>query len=173
MNNRLVVQSVRLIGGLLLGMTVFCCHGCGNDSSSKSDSPKSSPSKIESERVDKPHVKKTVQKTQKPIIKQPPKPVITQLPPQKPTPKKTFFVQVIVKKVLDAKTAQQIADQLFQLDDNYDVGDFVIRDGATLFFVFEVKDFETFRQKIQFAEIVSTDAKQRKIVIRLRQNKND
>lgn len=76
-------------------------------------------------------------------------------------------VLVIVEGVLDAKTANRVGDELFQLGD-YDLGD-VRRDGeSTLFPVSEVADFETLRKQIRFAEVVSADAEKLEIRLRLK-----
>jgi hypothetical protein len=81
---------------------------------------------------------------------------------------KTFTVLVIVQEKLPEKTAQKIADLLFDLDVNYDVGDFSYEKGYTQFSVSEISDFERFRKQIKFADVVSANPAQKRIVLRLK-----
>ena len=86
--------------------------------------------------------------------------------PPKTVTKKTITVIVVAE--LDDKTADSVADLLFDLGKNVDVGDFVREKGKTRFRVSTATDFEAFRKLIRFATIVSADAEKREIVIRLK-----
>jgi len=82
--------------------------------------------------------------------------------------RKKIALLVVVQGVTDERTAQKIADQLFDLDNSIDVGDVSVKDGNAMIPVSEVADFEAFRQKIRFADIVSADPAKKRIIIKLR-----
>jgi hypothetical protein len=86
---------------------------------------------------------------------------------RKATKRKGITVTVIVRRVLDDDAAEAVADKLVNLDD-IDVDAFTTANGTTRFPVLSVKDFDAFRQKIRFADVVSADADKREIVIRLK-----
>jgi len=81
---------------------------------------------------------------------------------------KTIRITVIVRQRLDRSTADMIADKLFTLGKFVDVGVYKIEAESTRFPVSTRQTFNAFRKTITFAEVVSADAEQREIVIRLR-----
>lgn len=86
------------------------------------------------------------------------------------TPKKgtSIALTVVVQGALDAETAEDVADKLFELGPRIDVGPYTIADGTTRYPVSSVANFEAFRRSITFADVVSADAAKREIVVRLK-----
>lgn len=81
---------------------------------------------------------------------------------------KTGTVFVVIQKRLDNATAQKIADLLFNLDGNFDVGDYSVKENYTQFPVYGVKNFDQFRKKIKFANVRSANPSLRRIVLELK-----
>lgn len=96
---------------------------------------------------------------------------VTSLPKNGKTPPKSAgkaSLTVVVQAELDDETADKVADKLFDLGKNVDVGAFVRGNGTTRFPVSSAGDFESFRKKLQFATVISADAQKREIVIKLK-----
>ena len=86
---------------------------------------------------------------------------------RKSKPPGGITVTVVVRGVLGDEAAEAVADSLLNLG-SVDVGAYTTGSETTSFPVFNVKDFNAFREKIRFALVVSADATKREIVLRLR-----
>lgn len=87
---------------------------------------------------------------------------------KKAKPGKRRRITVIVQSPLDRAAAGKIADKLFDLTTDADVGDVSINAKQTRFPVTTAVSFAAFQKAIQFARIVSADETKREIVIKLK-----
>ena len=81
---------------------------------------------------------------------------------------KAQTITVIVQGILSPAAADQVADKLFDLAKDADVGDFTVSGNTTRFPVTTKKPFAAFRKTLTFADVISADEKKREIVVRLK-----
>lgn len=87
---------------------------------------------------------------------------------KKAKPGKARVITVIVKSPLKRDVAEKVADRLFDLAADADVGSPIIGQQETRFRVTTAAAFEAYRSSIKFSTVVSANAKKGEIVIRLK-----